>query len=77
MEVAITLPVCDTDTVPVLELVALSESLGVVDKRGDGDTEVLGVTDSDSAPLVDAKAVPEGLDVVDTLEVTEADPESL
>jgi hypothetical protein len=77
VEVAITLPVCDTDTVPVLELVALSESLGESDKRGDGDTEVLGVTDSDSAPLVETKAVPEGLDVVDTLEVTEADPESL
>jgi hypothetical protein len=45
------LPVCDTDTVPVLELVALSDSTGVSDERGVAETETLGDSDSDSAAV--------------------------
>ena len=71
------LAVWDTDTVLVLELVALSESLGESDEPGVDDTEELGVVVPDSAGLVEAKAVPDALGVVDTLAVTEADPESL
>ena len=71
------LAVWDTDTALVLELVALSESLGESDESGVDDTEVLGVTVSDSAGLVETETVPDALGVVDTLAVTEADPESL
>lgn len=71
------LAVWDTDTVLVLELVALSESLGESDESGVEDTEELGVVVSDSAGLVEAKAVPDALGVVVGLEVAEADPESL
>ncbi len=71
------LAVWDTDTVLVLELVALSESLGESDESGVDETEALGVTDSDSAGLVEVKAVPEGLGVILGLELAEADPESL
>ena len=45
------LPVCDTDTVLVLELVALSDSTGVSDERGVDETETLGQADSDSAAV--------------------------
>jgi len=45
------LPVCDTDTVLVLELVALSESAAVSEERGVDETEMLGQADSDSAAL--------------------------
>jgi len=71
------LAVWDTDTVLVLELVALSESLGESDESGVDETEALGVTDSDSAGLVEGNAVPEGLGVILGLELAEADPESL
>ena len=71
------LAVWDTDTVLVLELVALSESLGESDESGVDETETLGVTDSDSAGLVDGNTVPEGLGVILGLELAEADPESL
>ena len=71
------LAVWDTDTVLVLELVALSESLGESDESGVDDTEALGLTDSDSAGLTELRAVPDALGVVVGLEVAEADPESL
>lgn len=45
------LPVCETDTVLVLELVALSDSTGVLDERGVDETETLGQADSDSAAV--------------------------
>ena len=45
------LTVCDTDTVLVLELVALSDSTGVSDERGVDETEMLGQADSDSAAV--------------------------
>jgi hypothetical protein len=45
------LPVCDTDTVPVLEFVALSDSTGVSDEKDVGETETLGDSDSDSAAV--------------------------
>lgn len=69
--------VCDTDTRPVLEFIGLSDSFGVVDERGELETEALGSADSDSAALVEIKAVPERLGLTDGLCVTEADPESL
>ena len=69
--------VCDTDTRPVLEVAGLSDSFGVVDEKGELETEGLGSADSDSAGLVEMKAVAERLDVIDRLCVTEADPESL
>ena len=75
--VVVWLAVWDTDTVLVLELVALSESLGESDESGVDETEALGVTDSVSAGLVEGKAVPEGLCVILGLELAEADPESL
>jgi len=71
------LAVWDTDTPLVLELVALADSFGVVDEKGDWETEGLALVDSDSAGLVEAIAVPERLGVVEGLCVTEADPESL
>jgi hypothetical protein len=71
------LAVWETDTVLVLELVALSESLGDSDESGVDDTEALGLTDSDSAGLTELRAVPDALGVVVGLEVAEADPESL
>lgn len=71
------LAVWETDTVLVLELVALSESLGESDERDDRETDALGAVDSDSAPVLEAKAVPERLGVMDGLCVAEADPESL
>ena len=49
--VVLPLPVCDTDTVLVLDFVALSDSLGVVEERGEGDTEMLGDSDSDLAAV--------------------------
>jgi len=45
------LSVCDTDTVPVLEFVALSDSTGVSDERAVDETEMLGQADSDSAAV--------------------------
>ena len=45
------LPVCDTETVLVLELVALSDSAGVSDEKDVVDTETLGDSDSDSAAV--------------------------
>lgn len=71
------LAVWETDTVLVLELVALSDSLGEVEEKGDWDTEGLAVVDSDSAGLVETPAVPERLGVVEGLVVKDADPESL
>ena len=71
------LAVWETDTVLVLELVALSESLGESDERDVDETDALGAVDSDSAALVEAKAVPEMLGVIEGLVLTEADPESL
>ena len=71
------LAVWDTDTRPVLEVAGLSDSFGVVDEKGELETEALGSADSDSAGLVEMKAVAERLDVIDGLCVTEADPESL
>ena len=75
--VAAPLLVCDTDTRLVLEVAGLSDSFGVVDEKGDCETEALGDVDSDSAALVEAKAVPEVLGVIEGLVLTEADPESL
>jgi hypothetical protein len=45
------LPVCETDTVLVLELVALSDSTGVSDERGVDEMDMLGDSDSDSAAV--------------------------
>jgi hypothetical protein len=75
--VVTSLAVWDTDAPPVLELVALADSFGVVDEKGDWDTEALAVVDSDSAGLVEMKAVAERLGVIEALCLTEADPESL
>ena len=71
------LAVWEMDTVLVLELVALSESLGESDERDVDETDALGAVDSDSAALVEAKAVPEMLGVIEGLVLTEAEPESL
>jgi hypothetical protein len=45
------LPVCETDTVLVLELVALSDSTGVSDERDVDEIDMLGDSDSDSAAV--------------------------
>jgi len=47
------LPVCDTDTVDVLELVWLPVVIGLLDGNSDDDTDALGEGESDGALVID------------------------
>ena len=71
------LGVCDTDTVDVLELVWLSDAIGVVEGCADEDTDALGDSDSELRLLIDARGVVETLVVIEELPDTEWEPVSL
>ena len=75
--VAPVLPVCDTDTVDVFELVWLSVAIGVVEGCADEDTDALGDCDSELRLLIDGCGVIETLVVMDELPDTEWEPVSL
>lgn len=75
--VAPVLPVCDTDTVDVFELVWLLVDIGLLDGNSDVETDALGDCDSELKLVIDGCGVIETLVVMDELADVETEPVSL
>ena len=71
------LPVCDTDTVDVFELVWLLVDIGLLDGNSDVETDALGDSDSELKLVIDGCGVIETLVVMDELADVVMEPVSL